>query len=207
MIATTYHGETETLFYVIDDDAPQAEQPAVVATVSTSPPDVRTMTHEQIQIEQDALKRFQWTDECYTNPTLREWAKERVSVLDRRCRQIEFKITPLVLDDARRDAYDKMTANEIMRRFPNLVAHLICESLGYATPTHAAQILKRAIVGDPDYCEWIDACHRNDPTRPVRFAMQGRHGHKGYMADYRHARLLVYNALEHDWEPVFASWF
>ena len=207
MIATTYHGESETLFYIVDENVPPEEQPAVVATVSTQPPSVRTMTLEQIKQEMEALHLFEWTDAYRQNPALRKQTQERLNVLHRRHEQLHYNITPLVPDDARRERYEQMTRDDIMRKFPNVVAHLICESLGYATPTHAAYILQRAIVGDPDYCEWIDACWRNDPTGPVRAAIRGRHHHRGYMAHYPNARALVQHYLDENREPVFASWF
>ena len=108
----------------------------------------------------------------------------------------------VVTDPIRRAAYDRMDREAILRRFPNLVAHLICESLGYATPTHAAAILKNAIVGDPDYCEWIDACWKCNPSGPVRRAIDGRHHHRGYMAESKHAKLLVNHYLAEHGEPV-----
>lgn len=99
------------------------------------------------------------------------------------------------------------SAKQVMQRYPALTAHIICASLGYATPTRAALILRAYKYGFPDYCEWVDACHRGDPMGPVKLAWTGRHYHKGYMADYTHARALVDQALEHNREPVFASWF
>ena len=48
-----------------------------------------------------------------------------------------------------------MTAHDVMRRWPRLTAHLIASSLGYATPTCAARILKDAKEGRENWCEWI----------------------------------------------------
>jgi hypothetical protein len=61
------------------------------------------------------------------------------------------------------------TAREFMRRYPHITAHIVSESLGYATPTAAA------IIG-------LDGVNRR--VLP-----------------------LVRYAIEHEEEPLFASWF
>jgi hypothetical protein len=94
-----------------------------------------------------------------------------------------------------------------MRRFPRITAHVIAHSLGYATPSKAASILRNAHRREPNYCEWIDACYRGDPLPAVRQAIKGRHFHKGYMAEYRLAKALVDRAIDSGDEPTFASWF
>ena len=81
------------------------------------------------------------------------------------------------------------------------------ESLGYATPTTAAQILKDAKEGDENWCEWIYSCYGRDPRRAVQAAIANRHRHTGYMAEYQHAKALVDRANQSGDEPLFASWF
>lgn len=43
---------------------------------------------------------------------------------------------------------------EVLQRFPRLVAHLICESLGYFTPLSAANALLHYRENQPFWCEW-----------------------------------------------------
>lgn len=94
-----------------------------------------------------------------------------------------------------------------MRRYPRLTAHVIAESLGYATPSRAAAIVRDAREGRKNYCEWIDACYNGDPLPAVKNAIRSRHTHRGFMAEYKLALALVRRALETGDEPVFASWF
>jgi len=97
--------------------------------------------------------------------------------------------------------------HDIIRRYPCLVAHLIAESLGYATPTKAALILSDAKNRKENYCEWIAACYRGNARQAVQDAIRNRHHHKGYMAEYKLAKALVDRALKDGREPIFASWF
>lgn len=96
---------------------------------------------------------------------------------------------------------------DYMLAYPRIVSHLICESLGYATPSRAASILKDAREGRPNYCEWVWSCYNSDPKTPVQLAIKNRHMHHGYMAEYKLARALVERAIKSSEEPVFASWF
>ena len=100
-----------------------------------------------------------------------------------------------------------MNRTEILRRYPRVVAHVIAESLGYATPGLAAQIVSDAHEGRRNWCEWIACCHGGDPRRAVRNAIRYRHYHHGYMASYRQALALVRGAAETGREPLLASWF
>lgn len=47
-----------------------------------------------------------------------------------------------------------MTQEEVLRRYPRLVAHLICESLGYLTPKSAANWILADKSHNPFWCEW-----------------------------------------------------
>ena len=95
----------------------------------------------------------------------------------------------------------------VLRHFPHLCAHLICTSLGYATPSTAASILHAYIHNQEHYCEWINACYANKPQPAIQQAFRGRRYHRGYMADYTHALALVMRANKTGEEPIFASWF
>ena len=96
---------------------------------------------------------------------------------------------------------------DYLRRYPRLCAHIICESLGYATPTKAAMILKDAAEGKENWCEWVYSCYDKNPRIPVEQAIRRRHNHTGYMADYRRAFSLVERANETGKEPLLGSWF
>ena len=99
------------------------------------------------------------------------------------------------------------TPQEIMRRYPRITAHIIAESLGYATPTKAALILRDAKNRQENWCEWIYSCYNKDALAAVRGAIRNRHRHNGYMSEYALARALVDRALKSGDEPIFASWF
>lgn len=94
-----------------------------------------------------------------------------------------------------------------MARYPRITAHVICHSLGYATPSCAARILMDAKEGRENWCEWIFSCYGRDPKPAVRQAIHGRHGHRGYMAHYPQALAIVRRAIDTGREPEFASWF
>ncbi|MDO8508557.1 MAG: hypothetical protein Q7S27_02630 [Nanoarchaeota archaeon] len=99
------------------------------------------------------------------------------------------------------------TPEEYLKYYPRICSHIICESLGYATPTKAALILKDAKEGKENWCEWIYSCYGKDPMPAVRNAIRGRHSHEGYMAEYQMAYAIVRRAIDDGQEPMFASWF
>jgi len=101
----------------------------------------------------------------------------------------------------------ELSVKETMKRYPRITAHIIAESLGYATPSMAARILKDAREGRKNYCEWITACYGGDLLPAVKDAIRNRHNHKGYMAEYKLAYALVKRAIETGEEPLLASWF
>ncbi len=104
--------------------------------------------------------------------------------------------------------------DDVLHRFPRLVAHLICESLGYFTPEGAAGAILDVKQHRPTWCEWYVhmASVGKRPVedvglRTLERAIRGRHMHRGFMAEYRQARLLVERVRQTgDW-PLFASWF
>ncbi len=96
---------------------------------------------------------------------------------------------------------------EYLERAPRLCAHIIAESLGYATPSLAASILKDAKEGRKNYCEWILTCYEGDPGSAVTNAISHRHHHCGPMASYDLALEIVREVLETGKGPLFASWF
>jgi len=99
------------------------------------------------------------------------------------------------------------TPQDYLVRYPRICAHIIAESLGYATPTTAAVILKDAKEGQENWCEWIYSCYQRDPRRAVSAAIRNRVHHHGYMASYRQALDIVRRTLDSGDEPLFASWF
>ena len=68
----------------------------------------------------------------------------------------------------------ELSLQETMERYPRITAHIIAESLGYATPSRAARILKDAREGRENYCEWIYSCYDRNPLRAVQNAIKNR---------------------------------
>jgi hypothetical protein len=95
----------------------------------------------------------------------------------------------------------------VAHRWPRIVAHLICHSLGYAMPSVAAAIVFDATRGRQNWCEWVFSCYGGDPVPALRRAITGRHGHRGYMAHFPAAKALVDEYVRSSREPEFASWF
>ena len=95
-----------------------------------------------------------------------------------------------------------------MLLYPRLLSHLICFSLGYASPLKAASILLDFINDERNWCEWVDHCFGGDPKPVIRGAIMSRHANRGYLADYGAARRLV-EAVRWDGQPatMLASWF
>jgi hypothetical protein len=112
---------------------------------------------------------------------------------------------PLQTVTNRRGALD--TNEAVLRRYPRICAHIICESLGYAAPSTASSILRAVIHKQQHYCEWVQSCFGCDPILPVKNAISHRHWHHGYMSEYRQAIALVQEAIQTGNEPIFASWF
>jgi hypothetical protein len=97
------------------------------------------------------------------------------------------------------------TAGQIIKKYPRITAHIICESLGYATPLYAALIIKDAKEGKENWCGWIYSCYDRDPRKAVQNAIKHRHTHEGFMSDYKFALALVKHSIETGDEPLFAS--
>ena len=99
------------------------------------------------------------------------------------------------------------TTHDYLARYPRICAHVIAESLGYATPLVASAILRDAKEHRMNYCEWIDACYGGDPRTAVERAIRNRDRHEGYMASYEQALRIVNHHLDTGESPLFASWF
>src|SRR5690606_39066574 len=78
-----------------------------------------------------------------------------------------------------------------LRRYPRICAHIIAESLGYATPEVAAQILKDGAEGRPNFCEWIDACWSRDATACARRAIADRQRPESFTGRDPNAEAIV----------------
>jgi len=115
----------------------------------------------------------------------------------------------------------EMTRDEVMARWPRIVAHMICKSLGYFTPKAAANALLCYTCGKPFWCEWYHhiAQMRDKSRYPtdedliqvgkegLEAAIKWRHTHKGFMADYLTALALVRRSVAKEGDPLLASWF
>lgn len=113
------------------------------------------------------------------------------------------------------------TREEVLRRYPRLVAHLICESLGYFSVLSAAGAVQAHLAGEPCFCEWYSHMAGFRPggatdsnllaigAETLDRAFRGRRSHSGYMAEYKQAAMLVRAELERSGctRGMFASWF
>ncbi len=106
------------------------------------------------------------------------------------------------------------TTEAVLQRYPRLTSHLICTSLGYFTPESAARAILCYKQGKPFFCEWYihmggyaDKGVMEANAKEIGMAFRFRHGHKGYMAEYRQARQLVEHVRSGGKGPIFASWF
>jgi len=50
-------------------------------------------------------------------------------------------------------------------------------------------------------------CYDKDSKKAVQNGVRRRHYHKGFMADYKYAKVLVEQAVKTGKEPLLASWF
>jgi hypothetical protein len=110
----------------------------------------------------------------------------------------------------------------VLMRYPRLIAHMICESLGYFTPMCAANAIIRYLEGDTFPCEWYS--HRCNcrgrgyfhketlldiGRETIASSFARRKHHTGYMASYQHAHALVAAELKREGctSGMLASWF
>jgi hypothetical protein len=99
------------------------------------------------------------------------------------------------------------TTADYMRRYPRIVAHIICASISYANPTLAAQILKHAKKGLEHECAWISSSYNNNAVLAVKDAIRMRDCHIGYQTDFRTAYAVVRRAIDTGVEPLVEQWF
>lgn len=84
-----------------------------------------------------------------------------------------------------------VTPEFVLRRWPRLVAHVMCYSSGYASPLCAARIIADMKGGRENYCEWIWSCHSRNPRTAVELAIVSRHHHRGFLGEYASALVNV----------------
>ncbi len=115
-----------------------------------------------------------------------------------------------------------MSWEQALQRWPRLVAHMICESLGYFTVQSAANALTHYKARESYACEWyshMSHCRGKgffDEETLLRIgrdvvlsAIRGRSRHHGYMAEYQQAIALVRAELKQRGftSGMLASWF
>ncbi len=116
-----------------------------------------------------------------------------------------------------------MDRNGLLERNPYLVAHIICESLGYFSVNAAVYALECYMEDKACFCEWYYACapHKTGRTREedmIEFGksvvlnsmdVRRRAGHSGYMASFEQAFSLVLAELKYRGctSQMLASWF
>ena len=114
---------------------------------------------------------------------------------------------------------------DVIEYLPCLVAHLICESLGYFTPQPAANAIAYYMKGEAFFCEWYydwaakrlrngntNLTDLRDVVREVgelalQNAVKRRSHHRGPMAEAKRALALVLHVRQGGEGPTFASWF
>lgn len=112
-----------------------------------------------------------------------------------------------------------MSTTQVLKRYPRIAAHLICESLGYLTPKGAANLIIACKKNEPFYCERHTSIamskfgkdySREDVTEvtkeELQYAIRNRHTHHSFMKDYVDAFKIVTKSIEGK-DPIFASWF
>jgi hypothetical protein len=105
-------------------------------------------------------------------------------------------------------------AEDALRRWPRLTAHLIAESLGYFTPEGAASALPLFKRDQENWCEWFlhMAALKRKPilqvaAETIRRAICQRRYHRGYMGSYEFALKIVRQRIATGRGPMFTSWF
>jgi hypothetical protein len=91
---------------------------------------------------------------------------------------------PRNLPYTRKEQRRRWSRDTYLKRYPRLCAHIICTSLGYASPAVAANILRDADQGRSNYCEWIAAVYKDDPTGAVSDAIRHRRHHRDNTLEY-----------------------
>jgi len=116
--------------------------------------------------------------------------------------KLELKVAPKV-----------QTRTDVLRRYPRITAHLICQSGGYFTPESAAGAILDTLYGCECWCElYMHYARFGKPLLEVQRedlqrVIAGRHYHTGYMANYRTARGLVAQVAAYGEPPqMLMSW-
>lgn len=117
-----------------------------------------------------------------------------------------------------------LSRKAILKRYRCLAGHLICASLGYASPELAGLMIQNHLCGKPSWCEWYDSMVPRERCNSRRDKIQAllevgrdtlarsfdrRHRHAGAMAEYQQAKAIVDNAIGGGKSPNFGlgSWF
>ena len=89
------------------------------------------------------------------------------------------------------------SVEDVLKRYPRLTAHLVCQSLGYFSPLSAARAILDHATQTSNACEWYIHMAGNGRSLlqvnrdTIAQAFRSRRSHRGYMADYPTARRLV----------------
>jgi hypothetical protein len=81
-------------------------------------------------------------------------------------------------------------------RCKRIIAHIIAESLGYASPDCALHILDDAVNNRQNFCEWVWECFNSNPLPVVVQAIRNRHFHFGFMRSYKQARVVINERIQ-----------
>ena len=108
-----------------------------------------------------------------------------------------------------------MNGREAARRYPNIVAHMMCESLGYFSAGSAANALAAHINGKEWACEGY--VHMSADGRSLlqigadvirnATSLRARQRHHGHMSNIDAAKMMVKEFVETQGGPQLAAWF
>ena len=99
------------------------------------------------------------------------------------------------------------TSQQIMRRYPRLIVHLICESHGNILPSAAAQILMDTRARRASVAPLVTVSLDGDPLLAVRRAIRHRNQHRRDILNYETIQYVVSRAIQTGEEPFFFIWF
>ena len=118
------------------------------------------------------------------------------------------------------------TQDVCLKKYPRLIAHLICHSLGYFTPLAAANAISFYKAREAFFCEWYSHMAQFDEQNwkkdlfdkpsvmragedALKQAILNRHQHHGFMTEIKQAKYLVASELKNKGctGSMLASWF
>ena len=117
-----------------------------------------------------------------------------------------MEIDPLTTPDV------PISPQQALVRYPNVIAHLICHSLGYFTPLAAAQAVADYRNDEENWSEWYihmasaDRSFLQVGRETIQQAIRSRRHHQGFMAHYPAARAAVQAEIDRTLSITLMTW-